>query len=103
MRHAGMLVKPAGAWGAGLILCGRSMPVSREPFVPSIVRRIRALLRFAVGPERAPRVTDEDDDGLAGAPVPRLPKPVRSSGGAALKLPHDAQRADPVEAVSAAR
>ncbi|HEY1975767.1 MAG TPA: hypothetical protein VGG89_04460 [Candidatus Baltobacteraceae bacterium] len=40
-------------------------------------------------PVRAPRVTDDDDDGLAGAMVPRKPLPQNLSGGVALALPED--------------
>ena len=40
-------------------------------------------------PERSPRVTDDDDDGLAGAMVPRKPSPQNRSGGAALTIPKD--------------
>jgi hypothetical protein len=61
--------------------------VPREPFVPSLLRRMREKLRFQVGPQRAPRVTDDDNDGLAGAPVPKRPYPVTFSGGATLPIP----------------
>lgn len=40
-------------------------------------------------PVRLPRVTDDDDDGLAGALVPRKPLPQNLSGGVALALPED--------------
>lgn len=40
-------------------------------------------------PVRAPRVTDDDDDGLAGAMVLRKPLPPHLSGGVALALPED--------------
>jgi len=40
-------------------------------------------------PVRLPRVTDDDDDGLAGALVPRKPLPPRLSGSAALDIPRD--------------
>ena len=40
-------------------------------------------------PVRLPRVTDDDDDGLAGAMVPRKPLPPKLSGGIALALPED--------------
>jgi hypothetical protein len=38
-------------------------------------------------PERAPRVTDDDDDGLAGALVPKKPRPPVLTGAAAAVLP----------------
>lgn len=40
-------------------------------------------------PERPPRVTDDDDDGLATAGVPRKPLPQNLSGGAAREIPKD--------------
>jgi hypothetical protein len=40
-------------------------------------------------PIRLPRVTDEDDDGLAGALVPRKPLPPRLTGSMALDIPRD--------------
>jgi|GEM_PF-6374090 len=39
------------------------------------------------GPVRPPRVTDDDDDGLAGAPVPKKPRPTLLSGAGAKPLP----------------
>jgi hypothetical protein len=39
------------------------------------------------GPGRPPRVTDDDDDGLAGALVPKKPRPTVLSGAAALAVP----------------
>jgi hypothetical protein len=42
---------------------------------------------FRKGPRRPPRVTDDDDDGLAGALVPRKPFTPKLSGGAALPIP----------------
>ncbi|HZY98269.1 MAG TPA: hypothetical protein VFE36_01715 [Candidatus Baltobacteraceae bacterium] len=44
-------------------------------------------------PVRLPRVTDDDDDGLAGALVPRKPYPPRFSGAAALEIPKEDRRA----------
>lgn len=43
----------------------------------------------AESPERPPRVTDDDDDGLAAAGVPRKPLPQNLSGGAAREIPKD--------------
>jgi hypothetical protein len=62
----------------------RPKPPPRPP-IPDAFRRVADELRRR--PIRAPRVTDDDDDGLAGAPVPRRPKPVSLSGGAAQPLP----------------
>jgi hypothetical protein len=44
--------------------------------------------RLGMGPARPPRVTDDgEDDGLAGAPVPRRPIVPNLSGAAALEIP----------------
>jgi hypothetical protein len=76
--------------------------VPSNPFLPSILRRIRD--RLSLGPARPPRVTDDGDDGLAGSPVRRLPKPVRPSGAAARAIPVEASNAaQRVEAVSSSR
>lgn len=44
---------------------------------------------LGTSPGRPPRVTDDDDDGLAGAPVPKRPLPQNLSGGAALEIPEE--------------
>jgi hypothetical protein len=43
--------------------------------------------RLGMGPVRLPRVTDDGEDGLAGAPVPRKPIVPNLSGAAALEIP----------------
>lgn len=53
---------------------------SRKPGI------LQSLLRM-YGSRRPPRVTDDGDDGLAGAPVPRKPHPPVLSGAAALAVP----------------
>jgi hypothetical protein len=58
-------------------------------------RRGRSLLHEVLdrmwsairGPARPPRVTDDDDDGLARSHVPRRPKPIAPSGAAVRKIP----------------
>ena len=58
-------------------------------------RRGRSLLHEVLdrmwsairGPARPPRVTDDDDDGLARSHVPRRPKPIISSGAGAREIP----------------
>ncbi len=40
-------------------------------------------------PVRLPRVTDDGDDGLAGALVPCKPLPPKLSGSMALEIPRD--------------
>ena len=56
----------------------------RERLVSNLAR----LISRAAGPRRPPRVTD-DDDGLAGAPVPKKPHPPVLSGAAAKALPEE--------------
>lgn len=50
-------------------------------------RRPRRRRIPSEGAQRPLRVTDDDDDGLAGAPVPRKPRPQNLSGGAAVAVP----------------
>ena len=48
--------------------------------------------RLGMGPARPPRVTDDgEDDGLAGAPVPRKPIVPQLSGGAVFAIPVENQ------------
>jgi len=54
---------------------------------PPILRKIRVE-----GPQRPPRVSDDDDDGLAAAGVPRKPKPRPVSGAAAKRVPEPAEQ-----------
>jgi hypothetical protein len=76
--------------------------VPSQPFLPSILRRLRDRLRLA--PARPPRVTDDGDDGLAGSPVRRRPKPFRPSGAAARAIPAgESNAAQRLEAVSSSR
>jgi hypothetical protein len=77
------------------------MPRRRLPR-PMLHEMLDRMWRAIRGPGRPPRVTDDGDDGLAGAPVPRRPKPVTSSGGAARALPIDepagSSNAEPIAA-----
>ncbi len=52
-----------------------------------ITETLRRVFQRAFGSWRAPRVTDDDDNGLAGALVPRMPKPPVLSGAAAIAVP----------------
>ena len=72
----------------------------RRPRKPLLYETLDRMWRAIRGPGRPPRVTDDGDDGLAGAPVPRRPKPVVSTGGAARALPID-QPAGDADAVAA--
>lgn len=65
----------------------RHQPVTR-PQRPSRKRRGPPREHIA-SPQRPPRVTDDDNDGLAGALVPRTPLPQNLSGAAALHVPAD--------------
>jgi hypothetical protein len=55
-----------------------------RPLLHEVLDRMWSAIR---GPRRPPRVTDDDDDGLAGSHVPRLPKPIAPSGAATRKMP----------------
>jgi hypothetical protein len=48
---------------------------------------LRRAFQRAFGSWRPPRVTDDGDDGLAGALVPRMPKPPVLTGAAAMAMP----------------
>jgi hypothetical protein len=47
----------------------------------------RERIRKPTSPQRPARVTDDDDDGLAAAGVPRRPLPQNLSGGAVREIP----------------
>jgi hypothetical protein len=55
-----------------------------RPLLHEVLERMWIAIR---GPARPPRVTDDDDDGLARSRVPRRPKPVAPSGTAACEIP----------------
>jgi hypothetical protein len=75
-RERGEIVMPAMRWISRLFGYRRERVTdsSREPYH---------------SPVRLPRVTDDDDDGLAGALVPRKPLPPRLTGSTALEIPRD--------------
>jgi hypothetical protein len=54
----------------------------------SLLHKVLDRMWIAIrGPARPPRVTDDDDDGLARSHVPRRPNPVTPSSAAARKIP----------------
>jgi len=74
----------AGFAGPALLICYTSA-MRRHEFEAFFREQWE---RLGFGPLRQPRVTDDgEDDGLAGAPVPRKPIVPKISGGAALAIP----------------
>ena len=70
-----------------------------RPLLHEVLDRMWSAIR---GPARPPRVTDDDDDGLARSHVPRRPKPITPSGAAARSIPVGESHAG-VNAVAARR
>jgi hypothetical protein len=61
--------------------------MSKRPRKSEMSGVLRRAFQRAFGSWRPPRVTDDGDDGLAGALVPRMPKPPVLSGAAAIAVP----------------